>query len=102
MAQELSFGALIQKLRRAKGWTVKQFIEKLEVDISPAYIARIELHGEIPSPELMIKIASVFDYNEAELWECAKNIKIKKFENSLERKYQQAVGMYRTQKKKKG
>ena len=91
MINNLSFGELIQKLRRDKEWTVKEFIEKLGVKVSPAYITKIELHGEIPSPELIIKIADVFNYNEAELWKHAKTVKVEKFKASLEKKYQLAL-----------
>ncbi|MFA5880259.1 MAG: helix-turn-helix transcriptional regulator [Candidatus Margulisiibacteriota bacterium] len=93
-----AFGELIQKLRKEKGWTIKDFIEKLGSDLSPTYITKIEVYGEIPSPEVICKIADVFNFDEKELLERAKQNKVERFEKSLEEKYQKASGLYRTQK----
>jgi transcriptional regulator with XRE-family HTH domain len=97
-----TFGEKIQAYRRGKGWTVKQFIEKLGNDLSPSYVTKIEVHGEIPSPELICKIADVFGIKEQELLEDAKEIKVQQFEDGLSKKYQRAVGLYRLQRRKKG
>ena len=103
--ENLSFGDLIQTLRRSKQWTVKDLIKKLESkgqkSISPAYITRIEQYGEIPSPELICRIADVFNYDQKKLLECAKRIKIQRFDKALKEKYQKAVGLYRIQKEKR-
>jgi transcriptional regulator with XRE-family HTH domain len=92
------FGELIKKLRKEKSWTIKDFIEKLGSDLSQTYITKIEVYGEIPSPEVICKIAGVFNYDENKLLEYAKKNKVERFEKSLEDKYQKAVGLYRTQK----
>lgn len=93
-----SFGILIQKLRKGKKWTVKEFIEKLEVKVSPTYITKIEVYGEIPKPELICKMAEVFNYNEQKLLNEAKENKVYRFQEALSEKYKKAVGMYRLQK----
>jgi transcriptional regulator with XRE-family HTH domain len=102
---DLGFGELILLLRKKSDWTVKEFIKKLEEKgqetVSPAYITRIEQYGEIPSPELICRIADVFHYDVEKLLNCAKRSKVEKFDKSLEEKYQKAVGLYRTQKEKK-
>lgn len=94
----LSFGETVQDLRRKKRWTVKNFIEHLDLDVSPAYITKIEIHGEIPNPTIICKIADAFDIEYAKLLDAAKEDKVKHFEISLEKKYQRAVGLYRTQR----
>ena len=96
-----TFGEKIQACRREKGWTVKQFIEKLGKDLSPAYITKIEVHGEIPSPELTCKIAEVFGINLKDFVKAAKEDKRRQFDISLDRRYEQAIGLYKLQKKKK-
>ncbi len=107
MAQDTSFGELIQSLRREKGWKVQDFIEKLcpigrdKKNLSPAYITKIEVHGEIPNPEVICKMADVLGYDLDELLDSAKQRKIKKYKESLEEKYKKATTFYRTQKKKK-
>lgn len=96
-------GHLIQSLRKSKGWTVKEFIEKLgEQRVSPAYMTKIEVYGEIPSPELICRIADVLGGDQKKLIELAKEHKVTSFEKALEEKYQKAVGMYRLEKGKHG
>lgn len=92
-----AFGELIQKLRKEKEWTIKDFIEKLGGELSPTYITKIELYREIPSPEVICRIADVFKYDVEKLLDYAKKNKVDRFEKSLEEKYQKAVGLYRTQ-----
>ncbi|OGT08328.1 MAG: hypothetical protein A2X78_03085 [Gammaproteobacteria bacterium GWE2_37_16] len=100
------FGDLIQKLRKQKGWTAKEFLEKLgtigENDklLSPSYITKVEVYGEIPSPEVICRMADVLDYDHEQLIEIAKNTKVNRFEQSLQEKYQQAVGLYRVEREK--
>jgi transcriptional regulator with XRE-family HTH domain len=94
-----TFGEMVQFYRREKGWTVKEFIEKLGGKLSPTYVTKIEVHGEIPKPEVICKIAGVFGLDEQKLLAAAKELKVQKFEESLEKRYQQAAGLYRLQKK---
>ncbi len=102
-----SFGELIQRLRKEKNWKVQSFIEKLgpigrdKKKLSPAYITKIEVHGEIPNPEVICKIAEVLGYDLEKLLNSAKQRKLKKYEKSLEEKYEKATTFYRTQKRKK-
>ena len=94
-----SFGKFVQMHRKKKEWTVKEFIERLGSDVSPAYITKIEVHGEIPSPLFVCKIAEVFDLDTDELWARAKKDKVENFDRNLEKKYQHEVGLCRLQKK---
>ena len=98
----MTFGERIKQLRTAEKWTIKELVEKLnkrEQKASPAYISKIELHNEIPSPEFICILADLFNVNEEELTDCAKEEKVKYFEESLEKKYQSAIGAYRIHKK---
>ncbi len=94
----LSFGETVQDLRRKKRWTVKNFIEHLDLDVSPAYITKIEIHGEIPNPNIICKIADAFDMDYEDLLSTAKTDKVKYFKESLEKKYVRAAGLYRIQR----
>lgn len=87
-----SFGYKVQAARKQKGWTSKMFIERLGVDISPSYITKIEVHGEIPAPYLIGKIAEVLDLNQQELFELAREEKMRnydrRYQEILEQKHQ--------------
>lgn len=99
---ETSVGKIIRAERLKRDWTVKHFIEQLESRIqkrvSPAYITRIEQYEEIPSPELLCVIADVFGYDVEQLLGLAKEAKIRKFDENLEKKYRDAVGLFRVRK----
>ncbi|MHB9155715.1 MAG: helix-turn-helix domain-containing protein [Endomicrobiales bacterium] len=104
MTEKESLGHLVNRLRKEKEWTVKEFIDKLGrisktgEKISAAYITRVEVHGEIPAPDVIIRIAEVLGFNEEKMLEIAKSSKIQRLEKSLEEKYKKAYGLYRTQK----
>lgn len=100
MTMEKTIGEIIQAHRKEKGWTVKEFLKRLGVDVSPAYITKVEVHGEVPSVELICKIAAVLGLDERELFEAAKTVKINRLDGVLEKQYQQASALYRVQKKK--
>lgn len=91
---EKTFGNQIQIARRQKGLTVKAFIDRLGIEVSPAYITKIEIHGEIPRPSLICKMAEILELQEDELLDAAKENKIREFKQTLTKKYQQAVGLY--------
>jgi len=95
------FGNLIQQLRKQKNWTVKEFIEELDGKVSPAYMTKVEVYDEIPSPELICKMADVLGYDQQKLLHTAKEHKKNKFEQALDERYQRAVGLYRLAKGKK-
>ncbi len=89
-----AFGELVLKLRKDRNWTVRDFIEELSREgkpISPAYVTRIEQYGEIPTPDLVIKIAQVFKVDAENFLHCAKNSKLKMLKENLEEKYQRVI-----------
>lgn len=52
-------GQRIREQRKAKGWTMEQFSEKVE--LSPNYIGELERGIKIPSLETFIRIVEVLD-----------------------------------------
>lgn len=52
-------GQRIREQRRAKGWTMEQLSEKIEV--SPNYVGEIERGGKVPSLETFIRIVEVLE-----------------------------------------
>ena len=87
----MNFGDKIKIARKQKGLTVKSFIQLLGIKVSPSYITKIEIHGEIPEPNLIGRIAEVLDLNRNELLEIAKESKIRNFEQTITKKYKQAM-----------
>ena len=59
----VTFGEIVRYERRKQNWTVREFIKRLGLDISPAYITKIEKYGEIPSPDVVNKMAWVFNFD---------------------------------------
>ncbi len=100
---ELSFGEAVFRLRKQKEWTVRDLIARIADrggKVSPAYITRIEQYGEIPSPEMILTLAEVFQVDGEKLLQQAKKIKVQTFEKGLGEKYQKAIAQFRTQRKK--
>jgi len=87
----MNFGNKIKSARKQKILTVKSFIQLLGIKISPAYITKIEIHQEIPEPNLICRMAEVLDLNRNELLEIAKESKIRNFEQTITKKYKQAM-----------
>ena len=52
-------GQRIREQRKAKGWTMEQFAEKVE--LSPNYVGDLERGNKIPSLETFIRIVEVLD-----------------------------------------
>jgi transcriptional regulator with XRE-family HTH domain len=94
-----TFGDTVKKQRSEKGWTIKEFIDRLKADskttVSPAFITRVEQYGEIPGPALICRMAEVLELDLKELLKMARRVKVARFERGLEKKYQEAEGLYR-------
>ena len=99
---EKTVGKIIRAERLKRDWTVKTFREqilsRIKGTVSPAYITRIEQYDEIPSPELLCVIADIFGYDVEQLLGLAKEAKVRRFDENLEKKYQEAAGLFRTRK----
>ena len=100
MKNEKSLGELVKAFRKRNNLSIKDFITRLPTKISPAFMTKLELYGEIPSMEMVIEIADVIGHDPDELIEIAKTIKIEAYQKTLERKGRDALGFYREQKEK--
>jgi transcriptional regulator with XRE-family HTH domain len=87
----MTYGQIVQSARRKKELTVKAFIQRLGIKLSPAYVTKIEIHGEIPTPSLTCKIAEVLDIDLMALVEAAKENKRRMFNELLERKWEEVA-----------
>jgi len=96
-----TFGERVRDRRQARGWTIRDLIQKLQArgqkSVSPAYITRVEQYGEIPRPEFICMLADILGDDAKKMLECARNIKVQRFDMNLEEKYQKAAGLYRVQ-----
>ena len=93
----MTFAQRIRELRRGKGWSVYDLAGKLGVQ-SPGYISKIEARGEIPSPDMVIRLAEVLGADVEELIELAKGEKAKELTENVEKKYDHAYTMHRKAK----
>ena len=97
------FGDLIREKRAELGWTIKEFLRRLETATekapSPAFITRVEQYGEIPGPDLIIRMAEALNLDVDCLLKAARQDKVEKFDKGLEDKYQKAAGLYRKGKR---
>lgn len=81
------FGKSIREARKEKGLTVDQLINLLGVKLSRSYINKVELHGEIPSAQLMAKIALALNMDLREMYAGAKTILILRYTREIETRY---------------
>ena len=95
---EVTFAQKIRELRNAKDWSVYDLAGRIEK--TPGYISKIEARGEIPSPEMIIKLASVLGADTEQLLDVAKKEKGEKLKRNVERKYDEAFTLYRKKGKK--
>jgi len=96
-----SLGEIVRSFRKKNKLSAKQFIERLKEigsTLSPAFITKLEVHGEVPSPDLICKLAEVIGHSPEELLKIARESKIQDYHNSLEKKYKDALSYYRQQK----
>jgi transcriptional regulator with XRE-family HTH domain len=95
----MKFADKIKDLRKAKGWSVYDLAKAIEVK-SPAYISKIEARGEIPSPEMISKLANALKANAKELFDLAKKDKSEQLTQSVNKKYDHEYSLYRKSKKR--
>jgi transcriptional regulator with XRE-family HTH domain len=92
---ENSFGEIIKAARTQKGWTAKQFIEKLKnKKPSRAYLCKIENYDEIPSPDLICRMAIALDFEKRSLLSIAMGNKLEQYYNKLNKEYCYNASLY--------
>ncbi len=90
----MTFAERIRELRRQKEWSVYNLAHELGVQ-SPGYVSKIEARGEIPSPEMVLKLAEVLGAEPEELIELAKKQKASELTKNVHRKYDDAFALHR-------
>jgi len=90
-------GEYLRLLRTKSGESVRQFAKRLGV--SPGYISRIEGRGEVPSPELLLKIAGLLGGDIKELLRRAKETQLAQAEKQIDERHASALALYRKEKK---
>ncbi len=91
-----SFGDRIRKQRRKRLLTVRALAQM--VGRTPGYISRVETRGELPSAELICKLAAVLDAGVEELLAIARSDVIQRTESALAERHQEALRLFRRSK----
>lgn len=92
-------GKLAEKVkaqRLEKDLGVRDLAGKLGV--SPGYVSRIEGRGEIPSPEMICRIADVLEIKAEQLLELAAEDVLNRTKEDLSQKHTEALRLYRRKK----
>lgn len=87
----------LRQLRVHGGFTVRELAELLGK--TPGYISRIEGRGEVPSPELLCKIAEVYGLDPEPLFKLAKESQLERTERDISARYAKALALYRREKR---
>ncbi len=75
---------------------VREFAERLGV--SPGYLSRVEVRGEIPSPELICKIGDLLGIEPEELLDLAKEDVLARTKDDLGQRHSEVLRLYRRKK----
>jgi len=94
----MTFAERIKELRKAKGWSVYDLAQKIGVK-SPGYVSRIEARGEVPSPDMVIKLAEVLGVDPEKLINLAKQQKSSELIENVQKKYDDTLTLYRKVRK---
>ena len=86
-----SFGKKIRELRAGK-MTVQEFASLLSK--TPGYISRVEVQGEIPSAELVCRMALELDADAATLLSLAKQDQLLRTDETLSSRYAEALALH--------
>lgn len=92
-----TFGAKVRELRDARGLSVRDLAT--EIGKSPGYITQIEVRGEIPSAELICRLAAALDGSPEELLGLAKSSQIERISGEIDAKQATALNLFRKGKK---
>ena len=79
------FARKIKQLRAERGLTIRGLASALGKSV--AYMAKIEVQGEIPTPELICKIAHALETSSVELLNLAKNSKQTNAARAIDREF---------------
>ena len=83
------FARELKRLRAERGVTIRDLASALGKSVS--YLAKIEVQGEIPSPELICELARVLDTSAAEMLRLAKEARVYSIARVIDREYTHAL-----------
>jgi chromosome partitioning protein len=87
-----SFSRLVKQLRADRGLTIRAMASALGKSV--AYLAKIEVQGEIPSPDLICEMARLLNTPPADLLELAKEARISRIAREIEREHSIAIAIH--------
>jgi len=61
----IRFGAIIQRLRRQRGWTLVELARRC--DMNPSYLGTLEKGGNIPSLGTILDLGDIFGIDAADI-----------------------------------
>jgi transcriptional regulator with XRE-family HTH domain len=93
----MNLGQRLKALRTAKGLSVRDAAER--IGKSPGYVSRIEVQGEIPSPDLLIEFAKAYGTSYEALLKLCRELHLQKTNQEIDEKYASALALYRKEKK---
>ncbi|HEX8193578.1 MAG TPA: AAA family ATPase [Allosphingosinicella sp.] len=79
------FARRVKQLRTERDMSVRALAN--EVGKSPAYLAKIEVQGEVPSPDLTLQLAEALAADPVELMRLAKEARLSTITRQIERQY---------------
>lgn len=82
----IEFGQAVKELRHKKGLTLLQLAHEVGLKHAP-YICHVENHNEIPSPEMVVKLAQALGADVRNLISLARLAKIATATRDINRKY---------------
>jgi chromosome partitioning protein len=83
------FARRVKQLRSGRGLTIRDLAAA--IGKSAAYVAKIEVQGEIPTPDLTLEIASTLGADPILMLELAKEARLKNATRNIEREYARAI-----------
>ena len=89
----MTLGQRLKELRTEKGLSVRDAAEKLGK--SAGYISRIEVRGEIPSPEFLVVIATQYGVDLDELLTLSKTDQLTRTGLEIDARNETALTLYR-------
>ena len=94
----MKLSEVIKEARKKKGRTVYDLARELGLK-SPGYVSRIEGIGEIPGPDMVIKLSEVLGLNVETMMELAASEKASESSRQVHEKFENAIYLYRKSKK---
>lgn len=84
-----SFAREVKRLRSERGLTIRDLAAQLGKSV--AYLAKIEVQGEVPTPEFIFDMARVLGADPVELLRSAKQARISNMAREIDRQFERAI-----------